>query len=413
LRLKESTLKMLNEATRKFVSDHRFDDVRKSALKIRSLADSGVDFSQALTQIAGRQFAENKIQFWFQLDEIVYPPHLALEQCSSEQTARYKAGLLSGNSFVDLTGGFGVDFAFISENFKESYYVEKQKELCEIAAFNFKVLGLTDVRIISEDSSEYLKKMSPVDAIFIDPGRRSDSGKKVFKIEEAEPDILQMQDLLLEKSETVLIKLSPMLDISMALNLMKNVAEVHVVGLENECKELLFTLKRNLASEPLITCINISKKGERSKISFNQSHEKALQINYTTEINRYVYEPNASLLKAGFYKGLTDLYPVRKLHTDSHLYTSEKFIRDFPGRIFRVEAYSSFNKKELKNLLRDVNQASITVRNFPLSVAELRKQLKIKEGGNIHFLATTLANGKHVLLKAQVMTKFQTPLDLF
>jgi len=390
---------MLNEATRKFVSAHRFDDVRKSALKIRSFANSDVDFSQALIQIAGRQFAENKIPSWFQRDEIVYPPHLALEQCSSEQTARYKAGLLSGNSFVDLTGGFGVDFAFISENFRESYYVEKQNELCEIAAVNFMVLGLTDSRIISGDAIEYLEKMPPVDAIFIDPGRRSDSGKKVFKIEEAEPDILQMQDLLLEKSETVLIKLSPMLDISMALNLLKNVAEVHVVSLENECKELLFLLKINFVSEPLITCINLSKKGERSKISFLQSHEKARQIDYTSQIEQYVYEPDTSLLKAGFYKGLTDLYPVRKLHADSHLYTSEKLIRDFPGRIFRVEAYSSFNKKELKNFLHDVNKASITVRNFPLSVAELRKQLKMKEGGDIHFLATTLADGKHVLLK--------------
>jgi len=401
LRLNESTLKMLNEATRKFVSDHWFDDVRKLALQTRSFVGSDIDYSRALLQIAGRQFAENKIPSWFHRDGIVYPPHLALEQCSSEQTARYKAELLSGNSFVDLTGGFGVDFAFISENFRESYYVEKQKELCEIATLNFKVLGLINAWIISENAVEYLEKMPPVDAIFIDPGRRTDSGKKLFNIEEADPDILQIRDLLLEKSESILIKLSPMLDISMALKLLKNVAEVHVVSLENECKELLFLLKRNFTSEPLFTCINISKKGESSKITFLQSKERAGQIDYTSEIGQYIYEPNTSLLKAGFYKRLTDLYPVRKLNADSHLYTSAKFIRDFPGRAFKVEAYSSFNKKELNNLLRDVKKASITVRNFPLSVAELRKQLKIKESGDTHFLATTLADGKHILLKAQ------------
>jgi len=405
LRLNELTLKMRNEATRKFVLDHRSEDVRKLALQTQSFAGSDIDFPWALTQISGRQFAENKIPLWFQSSEIVYPPHLALEQCSSEQTARYKAGLLSGISFVDLTGGFGVDFAFISGNFKESCYVEKQKELCEIAAANFKVLGLNSARIISADAIEYLEKMSPVDAIFIDPGRRSTSGKKVFKMEAAEPDVLKMQDLLLEKSGNVLIKLSPMLDISMALKLLKNVAEVHVVSLENECKELLFLLKRNFSSEPLIICVNLSKKSDQSKISFLQSQERAKQINYTSEIEQYVYEPNASLLKAGFYKGLTDLYPVRKFHADSHLYTSGKFIPDFPGRIFRIDGYSSFNKKELKNFLRDMNKASIVVRNFPLSVAELHKKLKIKEGGTIYLFATTLANGKHIFIRLLILSK--------
>jgi len=348
-----------------------------------------------------RRLAETKIPSWFQYNEIVYPSHLTLEQCSSEQTARYKAGLLSGNSFVDLTGGYGVDFAFISGKFQETYYIEKQKELCDIAAINFKIIGLSAARIIHADATGYLKMMQPVDTIFIDPGRRLHSGKKTFKIEEAEPDVLKMQDLLIEKARKVLIKLSPMLDISQALKLLHNVAEVHVVSLENECKELLFLLRKNYTEEPVITCVNLNSKNNQPEISFLLSQEKAKQINYTSEIGRYVYEPNSSLLKAGFLKGLTELYPVRKFHSDSHLYTSSNFITGLPGRTFQTEAYTSFNKKELKNFLQETDKASIAVRNFPLSVAELRKKLKIKEGGDTYVFATTLGNGKHILLRAK------------
>jgi len=392
---------MQNDATRKFIQDHRFGDVRKLALQTSSFTSSDIDIPWALTQIEGRQLAENKIPTWFQSDEIVYPSHIALEQCSSEQTARYKAGLLSGDSFADLTGGFGVDFAFISRKFQKSGYVEKQKELCEIAAFNFKILGLTSSLIIHADATDYLEKMPTVDAIFIDPARRSISGKKVFAIEDADPDLLKIQDLLLEKAEKVLIKLSPMLDISRALKLLKNVAEVHVVSVENECKELLFLLKKDFPPEPLITCVNLSKKSNQPEISFLQSQEKARQIDYTSEVRQYIYEPNASLLKAGFYKSLTDLYPILKFHPDSHLYTSDQLISDFPGRIFHIESYSSFNKQELNNFLREIDKASLAARNFPLSVVGLRKKLKISEGGEIYIFATTLANGKHILLKSK------------
>ena len=402
LKLKESALKMQNEATRKFIKERRFDDVRKLALQTSSIANPDVNIPFALTQIEGRQFAENKIPSWFQSDEIVYPPHISLEQCSSEQTASYKAGLLSGNSFVDLTGGFGVDFAFISGKFRESYYVEKQEELCGIAASNFSSLGLNSATVINADATGFLKNMQPADAIFIDPGRRSDSGKKAVAIEEAEPDLLKIRDLLLEKAETVLIKLSPMLDISQALKQLKNVTEVHVVSLENECKELLFLLKRDFTvSEPLITCVNSTKKNNYPELSFLQSQEKAMQIEYTSEVEQYIYEPNASLLKAGFYKGLTGLYPVRKFHPDSHLYTSAQFIPNFPGRIFQTVACSSFNKQDLKNFLHGIDKASVAVRNFPLSVVELRKKLKIKDGDEIYIFATTLASGKRALIKAE------------
>lgn len=388
---------MQNEATLQFIREHRLDDVRRLALQTPTGTE--IDRAWALTQIEGRQLAENKIPTWFLTDKIVYPPTLALEQCSSEATARYKAQLASGTSFVDLTGGFGVDFAFISKQFQEACYVEKQKELCEISAINFPILGLTSTRIIQADASEYLKEMAPVDVIFIDPGRRSVSGKKVYSIEEGEPNLLTIQELLLEKAGSVLIKLSPMLDLSQALKEIKSVTEVHVVSVDNECKELLFLLKRNCESEPSITCVNLSKKRNQPKISFLLSQEKARQIPYTSEIEQYLYEPNASLLKAGFYKGLTELYPLRKLHSDSHLYTSDRFIPDFPGRVFQTEAYTSFNKKELRNFLCRTEKASLAVRNFPLSVSELHKKLKIKDGGETYLFATTLANGKHILLK--------------
>ncbi|GHT12871.1 hypothetical protein FACS189426_16900 [Bacteroidia bacterium] len=407
-----------NEATLRFIRNHRFDDVRKLALQARSLADPEVDILAALTQIEGLQSAENKIPSWFQSEGVIYPPALSMEQCSSEATARYKASLLSGNSFVDLTGGFGVDFAFIAPKFIETSYVEKQAGLCELAAHNLKVLGLNPAKIENTDAVEYLKKMSPVDTVFIDPARRSDVGKKVVAIENCEPDLSAIQDLLLEKAESVLIKLSPMLDISQALLVFtpkspegdfkpplggwgSNVAEVHVVSLDNECKELLFLLKRNFNRETRIICVNLNKKGERQEISFCPSQEKECHIEYTSLVGNYIYEPNASILKAGFFKGLTRSYPIRKFHSDSHLYTSETLIQDFPGRTFQVETYASFNKKELKELLQGVDKANLSIRNFPLSVAELRKKLKLKEGGEIYLFATTLANAKHVIIKGR------------
>jgi len=390
---------MSNDATTRFIKAHRCDDVRKLALQSHSRAGSDVDIPFALTQIEGRQLAAAKIPSWEQRDDLIFPPRLALEQCSSEAAARYKAALLSGNTFADLTGGFGVDFAFIAPNFKKAFYVERQKELCEIARHNWKVLGLDSASVENADCVAYLKKMSPVDAIFMDPARRSASGKKTVAIENAEPNLLEIQDLLLEKSSTVLIKLSPMLDIAQSLNKLKQVAEVHVVGVDNECKELLFLLKREQTPEPQIHCVNIDTKNDVEKISFRYSGEKACPIEYTSEIGEYLYEPNVTLLKAGLFKSLTQMYPVQKLHPDSHLYTSQALVPDFPGRIFKVAGFSSLNKKELKHFLKDLSKANLTVRNFPVGAEELKKKLRIADGGEVFLFATTLADGKRVLVK--------------
>jgi len=388
---------MPNDATNRFIKAHRCDDVRKLALQ--SHTDSDVDIPFALTQIESRRLATTKIPSWEQRDDLIFPPRLALEQCSSEDTARYKAILLSGNTFADLTGGFGVDFAFIAPNFKKAFYIEQQKDLCGIAQHNWKTLGLDSASVENTDCVEYLRKMAPVDTIFIDPARRSASGKKTVAIENAEPNLLEIQDLLLEKASTVLIKLSPMLDITQSLNKLKQVAEVHIVGVDNECKELIFLLKRQQPQEPQIHCVNINTKGRTEKISFYYSEEKNCPIEYTSKIEEYLYEPNVTLLKAGLFKGLTRMYPIQKLHPDSHLYTSQKLVPDFPGRIFKVDGFSSLNKKELKRFLKDITKANLTVRNFPAGAEELKKKLRIADGGEVFLFATTLAGGKHVLVK--------------
>ncbi|MDR2621660.1 MAG: class I SAM-dependent methyltransferase [Dysgonamonadaceae bacterium] len=387
---------MPNNATNRFIEAHRNDDVRKLAFQFRSQENPEVDIHFALTQIENRRLAAAKIPSWERHDGLIFPSRLALEQCSSEDTARYKAALLSGDTFADLTGGFGVDFAFIAPNFKKSFYVERQKDLCEMARHNWNVLGLITASVENADSVEYLKRMSPVDVIFIDPARRSALGKKTVAIENAEPNLLEIQDLLLEKASTVLIKLSPMLDIAQSLDKLKHVAEVHVVGVNNECKELLFLLKRQQTHEPQIHCVNPDKD---EKISFRYPEEKACSIGYASGIAAYLYEPHVTLLKAGFFKSLAQIYRVQKLHPHSHLYTSQELVENFPGRIFKVDSYSSLNKKDLKNFLLNITKANLTVRNFPTGVDELEKKLRITAGGDVFLFATTLADGKRVLVK--------------
>jgi 16S rRNA G966 N2-methylase RsmD len=390
---------MLNEATLQFIREHRSDNVQQLALQFNPAQDSRIDSIAAFTQIAGKQAIAHKIPFWYEQEELLYPPRLSLEQCSSEATARYKASLLSGNSFVDLTGGWGVDTAFIAPKFAQAVYVERQAELVAIARHNFAQLGLNQIQTHHADGIEFLKTLEPVDCLYVDPARRSSTGKKNRRIEDAEPNIIAFLDLLLAKAATVLIKLSPMLDIHAALKKLKQVKQIHIVGVDNECKELLFLLRSDFTGEPAIVCVNIHKQDIQSD-QLTLAEEKNACISYTSDLKAYLYEPNASWLKSGCYKSVGLRYAVEKLHPDSHLYTSSQYKPNFPGRIFQVEAVSSFNKKELKTMLRNVRQANISIRNFPLTVDRLRKQLKIKEGGEVYLFVTTLSNGRCVLIKA-------------
>lgn len=388
----------ISAETLRFIEEHKEDDTRVLALQGRKYP--GVDMGVAITQIAGRQVAARKVPSWHAVSGLWYPRHLSMEQCSSEATALYKASLLQGDTFADLTGGFGIDCCFISRHFGQADYVERQAELCELALHNFPLVGVGHIRVHHQDGAAYLQDMLPVDCLFLDPARRDGQGGKTVAISDCEPDVGVLEPLLVAKAKTVLVKLSPMLDLSLALGGLKTVREVHVVAVNNECKELLLVLQEAaVSSEAVVHCEHIAGNGERQHYVFTLNQEKASLCPLADEVGAYLYEPNAAILKAGAFRSLTQAYPVEKLHASSHLYTSDDWVAGFPGRRFRVEGVSGFGKKELKAFLQDRTQANITVRNFPLSVAELRKRLRLKEGGDDYIFATTLSNNQKVLIR--------------
>lgn len=397
-------MKELSPETLAFIDSHRGDDVRTLALQAKKYP--AVDMAEAVVQIAGYQIAEKKVPLWAQTAGIRYPQHLSMEQCSSEVTARYKASLVSGDTLTDLTAGWGVDCSFLARNFRCADYVERQETLCRIAAHNFPLLGLPHVRIHCADAVEYLQSMEPVDCLFLDPARRDSHGGKTVAIAECEPDVCRLEPLLVEKGKTVMIKLSPMLDMASALRDLQYVRRIHVVSVNNECKELIILLRKApdeeeaAAGEVIISCEQVVNNSVHQHFQFTFSEEKSAGCPLAESVGNYLYEPGAALLKAGPYRLLATRYGVEKLHLNSHLYTSSGLV-DFPGRRFRVTAVSGFGKKDLKVLLEGVEKANLTVRNFPSSVAELRKKLKLKEGGDTYLFATTLASGEKVLIRGE------------
>lgn len=388
----------LSSETLLFIEQNSRADVRTLALQAKKYPQ--VDMAMAVVQIAGRQIAKVKLPSWHRTEGLLYPKHLSMEQCSSEVTALYKASLVEGDSFADLTGGFGIDCSFLSQKFKKADYVERQAELCELASHNFPLLGL-DIDVHHADGVEYLKRMDPVDCLFLDPARRDGHGGKTVAISDCEPDVSALEDLLVEKAKTVMVKLSPMLDLSLALKTLKYVREVHIVSVNNECKELLLILqKQSISPDISIHCEHIVNDLHQHFV-FTQEQERTSDCPLASAVEAYLYEPNASILKAGAYRSLTQAYPCCKLHVSSHLYTSPNYIEDFPGRSFKVEAISGFGKKDLKTFLQGMEKANLTIRNFPSSVAELRKRLKLKEGGEDYLFATTLADESKVLIRCK------------
>ncbi len=390
-----------SDKTSGFIAKHQHDDIRKLALQATKYPD--IDFSFALKQIAGKQIAAVKIPSWSRREDILYPAHLSLEQCSSEITAQYKSSLFQGRKLVDLTGGFGVDCAFLSGGFEEVVYVEQNPELCEIARSNFRALSLNHITVCNCQAEFYLKEISPVDCIFLDPARRDKHGQKTVQISGCEPNVQALQQQLLEKARTVWIKYSPMLDISLAVNQLVNTTEVYVIAVDNECKELLFKMEANTGAkkEPVIHCVNLKKNDEIDLFTFKKTEENNSACIFAGSLYNYLYEPNVSILKAGAYRCLTQHYAIRKLHKSSHLYTSDIYIPDFPGRIFHVKDVFSLNKKESKQSFSGITQANISVRNFPLNVNELRKKTGLKEGGNVYLFATTLKDEKKVIIRCE------------
>jgi len=361
-------------------------------------APVGTDVSLALRQIEARQLLQKKVPEWSANEELLFPAHLSIEQCSSEATAYYKASLVSGRSLADLTGGLGIDSYYLSQSFLKTDYVEKQPELCSLAKHNFDVLQASVV-VRNETAEDYIKQGEPKDCFYIDPARRDGYGRKTVSISDCTPNVLTIQNALLNLGDTVMIKLSPMLDIKKALNELRSVAEVHVLAAGNECKELVFVLKRGFSGQPTIYAANLLTEQPVLCFTYKEEHDYPLRL--ANNIGRYLYEPNAAIMKAGCYKLLTLRFDILKLHKNSHLYTSDTLIPDFSGRIFEVEDYAPYNKKIKQALLTDTKEANLTIRNFPLPVDALRKSLKIKEGGDTYLFATTLRNDEKVLLKTK------------
>lgn len=414
---------IMNDETREFVAMHRDEDVRELALKARRV--DGLDLPLALDQIAGWQIASKKLPQWASCEGIVYPPHISMEQCSSQFTAQYKSEiaqtllasaatvrarvsdsaesdtLVAKRAMVDLTGGFGVDFSYLARGFSQATYVERQRHLCDLAEHNMAALGLDQARIVCGDGVEYLRQMDPVDLIYVDPARRDEHGARTYAIEDCTPNVLELRDLLLAKSQCTLVKLSPMLDWRKAVaDFDGAVREVHIVATGNECKELLLVLGQQVHEEPSaprVFCVNDDQRIDYDSAAYTQG----LRIGGKPlpEVKNYLYEPNASIMKAGCFDLVEERFGVTQIGPSSHLFVSEQQIADFPGRGFAIEAVGSMNKKDTKRLLNGVKQANIAVRNFPLTAPQLRKKLKLADGGTVYLFGTTMQGGDHVLLR--------------
>ena len=385
----------MNTTTQVFIGQHLHDDVNDLALR---KVPADVDLALALRQIMARQLLEKKVPSWSTRDDLLFPPHLSIEQCSSEATAAYKATLLTGKRLVDLTGGLGIDSYFMAPQFEQAVYVEQDNMLCDLAKHNFQQLQST-IEVVHQRAEDYVEQSLPIDCIFIDPARRNSNGRKVFGISDCMPDVAQLQEKLLGKASQVLVKLSPMLDIAQALKALHHVKEVHVVSVSNECKELLLLMERGWEAMPKFCCVNL--KSSQKAVSFYLDEEQGCPLRLSEDVMRYLYEPNASLLKAGCFKAIAQRYNLYKLHVNSHLYTSEQLLCDFPGRVFEVTGSERYGKRIWQTLLGDLTKVSIAVRNFPLSAADLRKVLHLSDGEEAYLFATTLRQSEKVVIRTR------------
>ena len=389
----------MNKETRQFIVENIEADIHQ--LAFQAARYPMVNMAFAICQINGMQKVKAKIPLFFNTEDVLYPVQLSLEQSSSESTAKYKHTLCEGNSLTDLTGGFGVDCCFMSEGFKHVTYVERQKELCELATHNFKVLGKNQIEVIHSETEKYLSGMSRVDWIFIDPARRSSSGKKVVLLSDCEPDVAALSNELLAKATKVMIKLSPMMDITAAIRELSTASEVHIISVDNECKEVLLILNQSAPQNIRIKAVNLLKNEKIQLFEFHLNEESSARVTYTQKIEKYLYEPNASLMKSGAFKTVSQYFGIHKLHYNTNLYTSSELLLHFPGRIFETVKTWGNSKVEHKELALHLPKANIATRNYPISVDELRKKLKIKEGGDTYLFACTLANEQKIIVECR------------
>lgn len=383
---------MLNPGVEAYIKINLKTDILSVLLKKSPFPE--ISSQELAQQLKGRQISQKKFPTYFNTPGILYPKKVHLEQASSEETAIYKSRLVSGKTLLDLTAGMGIDSFFFAARFDRVICCEKDDELGQITKHNMRQLALDHVEIIQGDGLDVLRTASyPIDCIYIDPSRRS-AGKKNVQLEDYEPDLLAVLELLLEKCKILLIKTSPMLDIDLGIKQLQYAAECHIVAVRNEVKELVWLLKPGFIGETRLMAVNIDISGE-SIFEFTRSEEGETSVNYHTPLT-YLYEPNAALLKSGGFKCVADRFKLKKLGASSHLYTSDAKI-DFPGRRFRIIELQEFSRNWNKKIR--IGKANITTRNFGLTVAEIRKRFKVSEGGDDYLFFTTLSDGKKVVIK--------------
>lgn len=382
---------------RQFIKAHLNEDPLALVLKSANYPD--LPIREIARQIQSRKKAQSKLPEWFENEEVIFPPGVSLEQCSSEITAKYKASLVEGKVVTDLTGGFGIDLYYLSKCFEQANYVEQSEVLVSLAKYNYQKLEAKNVQFFNTTSEEYLSnEEAGSDLYYIDPARRDGANQKVFQIEDCTPDLSLILPLLLERKAEILIKMSPLLDIHQALAALSHVKEIHVVSVRNECKELLFRIEPDFKESPVRVAVNLLQ-GHTDTFEFSE-HQEQENPAFSQPLN-YLYEPNASIMKAGGFNSVANAFGLSKLHRNSHLYTSDKLIENFPGRAFHIEGISALSKKKLKSYLPQ-GKANITVRNYPMTVKEIRKKTGIKEGGDVFLFATTLLDqGLKVLVCAK------------
>lgn len=389
-----------DEFWKKFIEENYNKSLDKVLFSINK--NKEIDSSILANQLKGKKIVEVKVPSWKKYKNIIFPPGLNMEQCSSELTAIYKSHLVNGESCVDITGGLGIDSYFLSKSFKQTWHCEKNNELQFIAKKNFKTLS-SDIQSESIDGLEFLKSTNKYfDLIYIDPSRRNSYNKKVILLEDYTPNILENINLLLQKGKQILLKTTPLLDIKKVLIQLPHVKEVHVVAVNNECKELLFLFDSKANYKPaVIYCKDLIKD---INFDFYFSDEEKCADNLSLPL-KYLYEPNVCILKGGGFKSITNQYRISKLHPNSHLYTSNNYIKSFPGRCFEIIADCGLNKKDLLANIKS-KKANITRRNFPLSVKDIRKKIGFTEGGKDYLFATTLLDeSKRILVCKKILVK--------
>lgn len=380
-----------------FIQKNYYKNLAQLAFK-RKLVE-GYENRFVLNQLYGKQKAKNKLPYLFKNNQVLYPTKVSVEQSSSEKTAIWKANLVSGNTLLDMTGGFGVDTYYFAKRIKQVTYLEKNTELFDIVAHNYTVLNTGNITPINGDSLNFLENIQQkFDWIYVDPARRDNAGNRKIGLTGYFPNLLNIQSLLFQKTEKVLVKVSPMLDIQQAIQQLGTVQKVIVLAVQNEVKELLLILKEGgdtLGQSPSFECVDLRK----NDIEIN--YQPLVNQNYTKLAysfpKNYIYEPNSAILKAGLFNEIAIDFNLEKLHSNTHLYTSEHLIDNFPGRTFKCKAIENFNKKAIRPYLKN-KKANITTRNFPYSVAQIKKKLGIKDGGNLYLFATTLLNEKLAIL---------------